>query len=337
MTEKSNNEINPATIRRHADAAMNAFAMLAGMQLDVFTPLKNGPMSAEALANSLDVQVIKLRPLLYSLVMADLLIVDNGIFSNTDEANRFLVTSSPDYMGGWVSDFYSRRWNAVLQTAKTIRKGEPQAKLDFEALDEDKLFKLFSGYHPGAVAAGKELAKLYDFTGFKKLMDAGGGIGGLAIGLCESYQNLKGTIVDLADVMSISKQFISEAHMSDRINVIATDLIDSQPEGTYDVAVLRALIQTLSPDQAKSVLENIGKALEPGGSIYILGYVIDDTHLRPSAFVHWNLHFLNIYDDGRAFTESEHREWLTDAGFSNISIEYETMPSSLSIVSACKV
>ena len=34
-------------LRAEADAT---FAMLAGMQLDVFTPLKNGPMTAEQIA-----------------------------------------------------------------------------------------------------------------------------------------------------------------------------------------------------------------------------------------------------------------------------------------------
>jgi phytoene synthase len=38
--------------------------MLAGMQLDVFSRLKNGPMTARALAAVLDVRPEKLRPLL---------------------------------------------------------------------------------------------------------------------------------------------------------------------------------------------------------------------------------------------------------------------------------
>jgi len=41
--------------------------MLAGMQLDVFTPLKDGPMSGARLADALDVPQEKLRPLLYPL------------------------------------------------------------------------------------------------------------------------------------------------------------------------------------------------------------------------------------------------------------------------------
>jgi hypothetical protein len=34
--------------------------------------------------------------------------------------------------------------------------------------------------------------------------------------------------------------------------------------------------------------------------------------------VGFNLVFLNIFDDGRAYTEGEHRTWLTALGFAEI-------------------
>ena len=65
--------------------------MLAGMQLDVFTPLKDGAMTAEQLADSLGVKAEKLSPLLYALVAAELLTVEGERFANTAEADQFLV------------------------------------------------------------------------------------------------------------------------------------------------------------------------------------------------------------------------------------------------------
>jgi hypothetical protein len=53
-------EIKPTTIFRHAYAIYSPMAMLAGMQLDVFTPLQDGPMTASALADALDVRPEKL-------------------------------------------------------------------------------------------------------------------------------------------------------------------------------------------------------------------------------------------------------------------------------------
>jgi hypothetical protein len=39
-------KIEPKTIFRHVYGVYPSMAMLAGMQLDVFTPLKDGPMSS---------------------------------------------------------------------------------------------------------------------------------------------------------------------------------------------------------------------------------------------------------------------------------------------------
>jgi hypothetical protein len=60
--------MGPSTISRHDEnlisrltgAVYPAFALLAGMQLDLFTPLKYGPMSAEQIAAALGVGSAKL-------------------------------------------------------------------------------------------------------------------------------------------------------------------------------------------------------------------------------------------------------------------------------------
>lgn len=78
----------PETISKLRFAVDAGFAMLAGMQLDLFTPLKAGPMTAEELAAALGVSPARLRLLLYVLVAAELLTEKDGRFSNTDEAGQ---------------------------------------------------------------------------------------------------------------------------------------------------------------------------------------------------------------------------------------------------------
>jgi hypothetical protein len=84
-------EINPTTIFRHAFTVYTPLAMLAGMQLDVFTPLKDGPMTGPALAGALGVRPDKLQPL-YALVNAELLTVEEDRFANTPEADLSRVS-----------------------------------------------------------------------------------------------------------------------------------------------------------------------------------------------------------------------------------------------------
>ena len=72
----------PETIQRLGNAPFPSFAMVAGMQLELFTPLGNSPMTAAQLAEALDVRESKLAPLLYALVSAGLLKLDGDRFAN---------------------------------------------------------------------------------------------------------------------------------------------------------------------------------------------------------------------------------------------------------------
>src|SRR5688572_25467070 len=141
------------TINRLAGAVHASFAMLAGMQLDLFTPLKDGPLEVEQLATTLGVDVSKLRPVLYLLVRAGLLTVDEGRFSNTPEANHFLVRGSPAYMGS-VHELWSELWSAELRTAESVRSGKAAAKKDFAVMSRDELETFFRGIQAGAGAPG---------------------------------------------------------------------------------------------------------------------------------------------------------------------------------------
>ncbi len=320
---------------RNAYAVYPSFAMLAGMQLDVFTPLKDQPMNADNLANVLNVKESKLSPLLYALVSADLLNVENGIFTNTIEANTFLVKGLPTYMGG-LNEFFNDLWHATLKTAESIRTDEPKAKHDWSTLPEEELTKYFRSQYPACIRSGTYLAQKIDFSKAKRLIDVGGGAGGLSVGICNICPKLEAIVADLPQVVSFSSQFISEAGLSDRITTMGVDLINNELEGRYDVAVLRALIQVMKPEHAMEILKNVFQALEPGGHIYILGIILDNTRLSPTVPMAFSLVFLNMYEEGGAYTESQYHNWLKEAGFTDIFIELGVTPDGGGFVSARK-
>ena len=85
------------TIEKLDAAVYPSFAMLAGMQLDLFTPLKDGPMNVEELAHALGVGSTKLEPLFYCLVAAELLTVEGERFSNTPSPTTFWSVANPPF------------------------------------------------------------------------------------------------------------------------------------------------------------------------------------------------------------------------------------------------
>ncbi|SPJ14798.1 O-methyltransferase (modular protein) [Syntrophobacter sp. SbD2] len=336
MVAQSNTGISPTIVMRNAYAVYPPFAMLAGMELDLFTPLKDGPMDAIALSESLSVQATKLSPLLYALVAAGLLTVEDGIFSNTEEADKYLVRGRPDYMGG-LSGFHRKLWHAAMNTAESIREGKPTLKIDWKTLPDEELFNFFGSQFHSSIRSGRELAVKLDFSQCERFLDAGGGTGGVSIGICEKFPIIRATVADLPRVARVSKYFIDKAAMSDRISVEATDLCSNTPPGHYDIAILRAFIQTISSKQAQMAVINIGQAMAPGGKIYIIGSILENSCLSPPSSLGMGLVFLNFYEDGKAYTEKEHQEMLGNAGFTDINVEHETLIDGMGIVSARKM
>jgi ubiquinone/menaquinone biosynthesis C-methylase UbiE len=326
-------ERNP--IEEIATAVYTPFALLAGMQLDLFTSLKDGSMSTDQIADTLDVDSAKLRALLYALVVAGLLKVEGELFSNTDIANRFLVKGSPSCMVD-THELLSDLWNAALKTAESIRTGLPQAKYDYSAMSKDELKQFFRGEHPYAVAYGRDLVTRYDFSSYHTLLDVGGGSGGLAIAVTEACPHIQATVIDLPTVTPITQHFIEEAGAGDRVQVVAADAVHDSLSGSYDVVVLTAFIQVLSPDDARRALKNVSKVVNPGGAIYIRGYgIIDNSRTSPPELAGFNLVFINVYDEGQAYTEQEHKDWLEEAGF--VNFERIKLPEGGSTITARKM
>jgi SAM-dependent methyltransferase len=308
----------PDTIHALRWGADAAFAMLAGMQLDVFTPLHDGPRTTEQLAEALGVGSARLRLLLYALVAAGLLTEQDGRFANTPEAQHFLVQGTPTSLGALHRNL-AAQWAFKLHTATSIRTGVPQAHLDFAQASPEALEAFLRRINVSTVAAAQELGARYDFAATRTLVDVGGGAGGMALTLTQAYPHLQATVVDLPSVTPITQKLVAEAGATDRVTVLAADVVHGPVPGLYEVAVVRELLQVLAPDEAQRVIQHMGAALTPGGRLYIIGQMLDDTRTAPLEAVGFNLIFLNTFYTGESYTEREHRAWLRAAGFVDIA------------------
>jgi len=328
-------QLKPETIFRNVLSIYSPMAMLAGMQLDVFTPLKDGALTAAELARALELPAAKLETLLHSLVRAELLTVDAGRFANTPEANAFLVRGRTGYLGS-SHELYADLWANLLKLAGSIRANAPLGKHDFGKMSDAELGAFLRGLHAGALVTGAQLAKQYGFERASALLDVGGGSGGVAIAACQACPGLSATIVELPRVVPFAAASVAEANLSGRIRAAAVDVTATPPDGIFDVAVLRFFIQVLGKDAARRALANVGKALRSGGQLIIVGHILENSRLSPPHTVGQSLVMLTIYEEGQAFTESEYRDWLTAAGFLDIHVQFGVAPSGASFMSACK-
>jgi SAM-dependent methyltransferase len=226
----------------------------------------------------------------------------DGRFSNTPEANQFLVSGARSYIGH-MHAVLSQRWMINLRTVESIRTGVPQAKLDFSNSPQEEIEAFLRTINRRTVSAAHGLLERYDFSSMNTLADVGSGGGGLAISMAKFCPHMQATAVDLPLVTPITQKIVAEEGMTDRVKVIEADVVRDPVPGSYDVAVLRGLLQVLSSEDARRAVKNIYTALKSGGRIYIVGQILDDSRISPAEAVGFNLTFITTYDAGESYTE----------------------------------
>jgi len=143
-------------------------------------------------------------------------------------------------------------------------------------------------------------------------------------------------VVDLPQVIPVAQKVVEEEGATDRVKILAADVVSAPLPGSYDTAVLKNLIQVLSPGNAQRMLMNISEAINPGGTIHIVGQILDDSRTSPPEAVGFNMLFINYFDVGESYTEQEHREWLTEAGFVGINRANLLLPGGYGLITAQK-
>lgn len=307
----------PKTIERLFESTLLDSALLAGMELDVFTPLKDGAHSPDAIARALGTHPAKTKSLLEALATVGLLQCNGGQFSNSAEAQHFLVRGHPNYIG-MRHHAYRRRLNSLLSVPEAARTGKVQTPIDYAGMPANVREEFYRAIHTETVMAGRDLAKRLDLSRYRHLADIGGGSGGVSIALAEAWPDLAITIVDLPATKPVAERHLAEAGLSERIAVQGADVVAGAISGTFDVAVMRGLSLILTLDQLRKAFASAYRALVPGAPLYVVGWILDDSRLSPPNYVADNLRLASQYDEAQLHTEADHRALLSEVGFKDI-------------------
>jgi 2-polyprenyl-3-methyl-5-hydroxy-6-metoxy-1,4-benzoquinol methylase len=238
---------------------------------------------------------------------------------------------------GNIHNLLTHRWVTNLpKTAESIRIGKPQAKVDFSNSSQQELEAFLRRINMLTVACANALLKRYNFSSTKTLADVGCGGGGLALAIAKAYPQMQVTAIDLPLVTSITKKIVEKERSDGSCQCHGGDVLSGSLPGSYDTVVLRGLLQVLSSEDACLAVKNIGAAIKPGGTIYIVAQILDDSRTAPLEAVGFNQLFINSFETGESYTEREHRAWLTEAGFVNIERANFLLPDEHGLLTARK-
>jgi ubiquinone/menaquinone biosynthesis C-methylase UbiE len=291
--------------------------ILTAAELDVFTALDEAPASASRLSGITGADVRSLTRLLDCATALGLLEKDGELYRLT-EASRFLSAKHPGSVLPMVLHM-NTIWDNWSRLTECVRAGTNRAlKPVVNAMTDEERKSFIGAMHVAGRKLSQEIARAFDLTGFKKLIDIGGGSGTYAIAFLEQAPHLQAVVFDFESVIEMARERLGDEGLLDRVELAAGDFYEDKiPEGC-DLALLSAIVHQNSPDENVALYRKIHEALEPGGALLIRDHVMDETRTRPPAGAVFALNMLVNTPAGDTYTFAEMKETLEKAGFERV-------------------
>lgn len=304
-------------IERMAAAFKKSRVLLSAFELDLFTALGRKERTSEEVAVELGTNPRTTNRLLNALCALGLMQKNNGYFSNSEAAVRFLVKGEKEYMSGLMHT--AHLWRTWSTMTDAIRKGGRITDTSIKEEDPSWTPAFIEAMNFRAVKVAEELVSRLDLTGVKQVLDVGGGSGAYAIAFVKARPDIAATVFDLPGVIPLTKQYIAESGMADRINTVTGDYHKDDLGSGFDLVFLSAIIHSNSPDQNRALIEKGAKALNQGGRCIIQDFIVSEDRTGPLFCVLFALNMIVGTEAGDTYTKSEVESWLMQAGCTDIT------------------
>jgi hypothetical protein len=312
-------------LRRLFDDVELSYLVVLAAQLGVADLLAAGPRSVADLAAATGVDSQSLYRVLRALASRGLFQDDgNKGFSLTPAAEP-LRRDDPHSVRPqalWSgSEEYRRAWGDL---GYSVRTGRPAfdhvfGKPFFEHLAEDRAFaKIFSDVMTRSSSdEGAAIAAAHDFSGYRRIVDVGGGHGVLLSAVLDRHPGPLGVLFDLPEVVGTAGGAIDRHVGAGRAEKVAGDFFESVPPGE-DAYLFKWIIHDWDDDAAIRILTNCRTAMAPGGRVLLVEVVVPEG-AAGSAATRLDTTML-VLTGSRERTEREYRELLHRAGMNLIKV-----------------
>jgi ubiquinone/menaquinone biosynthesis C-methylase UbiE len=250
-------------------------------QFRVADHLASGPLSVGELAVRTETQVEPLRRVLRGLAAVGLLREEsNDTFELTD-MGVYLRSDLPDEQRTWAllwgHEIFPRAWGDLSHALKT-------GEIPFDHVFRQPFFDYLAEHqdvgHVFNVAMSARSRRehdavlaTYDFSPYKRIVDVGGGAGGLLAAICARYPTAEGIVFDLASGHAEAERTFRSAGLASRCRFVVGNFFESTPPAG-DLVVLSRVLHDWNDEHAVVILRNCERAIERGGRLLVVDRVM---------------------------------------------------------------
>ena len=328
--------VTPDNIMQLGFGFTGSKTLLSAIELELFTELAKGTLSAEQLRDRLKLHPRSALDFFDALVALGMLNRDGDVYRNTPETDQYLVKGKLTYIGGILEMANERLYPFWGSLTEGLRTGLPQNEIKsggpglFEALygDPERL-RLFLAAMTGlSMGASQAIAQKFPWDKYKTVVDVGGAQGGLLVQLCLAHPHLQGTNFDLAQVEPIFTDYVAANGLADRLKFQPGDFFN-EPLPAADVITMGHILHDWDLDQKRMLLDKAYKALPDGGALIVFEALIDDERRQNAFGLIMSLNMLVETPGGFDYTGKDCSSWMRDGGFRETRVEHLAGPDSM--------
>jgi hypothetical protein len=292
-------------------------ALGAVAQLGVADHLAAGPRSAAELAEATGADAVFLHRVLR-------LLVSRGILGEDNE-DRFFLTPRGEPLrsdaplsvhAAIVNNTAAMMWRPAGEMTTTLREGKPAFDSVFgEPLSAHLHQDPQAGavFHEGMASISEvydhAVAQRLDLPAKGKVVDVGGGLGGLLLTVLRRHDGWHGVLFDQEQTLAGHR--LGGLGDGARWTAVPGDFFAEVPSGG-DVYLLKGILHEWPDEQCVTILRNCRRAMAPGGRVLLVEAVIEPGHAS-SLGLALDVFMMGILP-GTERTIAQHGALLTEAG-----------------------
>lgn len=312
-----------------ANAYQRSKILFALIELELPSLLARRPLKLEEIAASLAIHPLAAESFLNACVALKLLERTGEEYRNAHQSELFLVRGKESYLGDQFAGYERTSYPLWANLVQNLRRWQPGATDDELPPEDDQGEAGMRERHHLSLLVGHALGAAFDFSGFKQMLDIGGGTGAMSLSICARHTQLRSLVFDLPQVARLASEYVKESEAAARIEIVAGNFkLDELPVG-FDVALLANLLSVASEETNRKLFKRIYERLPDGGAIILSGYILDDGRTSPLIPVLFCLQDINWQAPDVERDVKTYRSWLEEAGFVEIEHQAYCPPTSL--------
>lgn len=278
--------------------------LFAAVEFDLFTAAGPGPATPAELGERCGIPERSAGAMADLLADAGLLIREDGGFRTAPDAEAFLTDRGPADLRPmaryWETVSYPA-WTDAAEAFRTRRGVRP-------ALDKAQTEAYESTVALVTAETAADLARAYDFSGHRRLLDVGGGYGTFVRPILAAYEDLSATLIDLPEVAGVVA-----GHGVPRLTAVGADVFAEPLPPGHDLILVANLVHLLPPERITELFRRLREAAPPDATLLLVDWWRTERAPHPSA--RFGAGEFLVISGGDLYQVDEVAGWLAETGW----------------------